>query len=227
MIPSLTSSASSWAGQIGLGPWGPTSASWTPAQPPSACHMGGWWGRSPCGHPLPEVPLKKSDAPSCSWQWASLQLLTGRAWSHEDAMCQPQVPCLVCVRVEGLCQAVLDRACHWEWGRVWGRQRGGRQSKPWKKMLFMQGCMCVGMHACRGKGGMQRDAPGCGDPLHAGMDTAPRGPKAPSARWTGAHSLCRGTEAPPFPLTVWLGLWNIRGNKNEMSGVWKKGNYNK
>lgn len=105
---------------MGLGPWGPSSAGQMPARPPSARHTGEGRGRSPQWDPLPEAlyfssEKKKSDAPSCSWRWASPQSLAGRAWSRGDAMCQARAP------VPGLCggrrslfQAVLGRACQGE-----------------------------------------------------------------------------------------------------------------
>lgn len=105
-----------------------------------------------------------------------------------------------------------------------------RQGKPWEKVLFVQGGMCAGVHTCRGRGGMEQGTPGCGEQLCAGTGTALWGsvlaraprrgdPQGPSARWRGARSLRRGTEALPFPFMIWLGLWNTKGNKNGVNGV--------
>lgn len=176
MIPSLTSGVSSWAGHMGLGPWGPRGAGQTPAWPPSACHTGGWRGRSPRGDLLPEALYFSSEKKWRTFLQLAMGLTTAAHWQGMVLWgCHVPAPSTVpgpCRGRRSLFQVVLGRACQREQGRVWGRCKGGRQGKVWEKMLFMQGCVCAGMHACQGKGGMQWGTPGCGEQLRTGTGTA-------------------------------------------------------
>lgn len=148
MTPSVTSGDSSWAGHMGLGPWGPCGAGWAPARPPSAptqeghgacCHGGA------CCQKDFISPLKKVTCLIAhNWQRALPQLLAGRTRSCGDAVCQPQAPCLVWagdkeVPAPGSAWQGLPVAMRGRYGGDW-------QSKPWEEMLW--GCGDVGMPAC-------------------------------------------------------------------------------
>lgn len=216
MTPSVTSGDSSWAGHMGLGPWGPCGAGWAPARPPSAptqeghgacCHGGA------CCQKDFISPLKKVTCLIAhNWQRASPQLLAGRTRSCGDAVCQPQAPCLVWagekeVPAPGSAWQGLPVAMRGRYGGDW-------QSKPWEEMLW--GCGDVGMPTCW-EGWDAAGCLGCGEHLWAGMDTALWRHAGSPGKVDTTLSFWSGTESPSSILMIWLGLWNIGGNKNEIN----------
>lgn len=109
----------------------------------------------------------KSDAPSRSWRWASLQLLAGRAWSPGDAVCQCRAPCLVCAGGKG----PFSRQCLAGLASRKERQSGadaeavGRVNSGRSCCLCMQGCVCGGCMPAKGKAGCS------GSPLGTGSSS--------------------------------------------------------
>lgn len=217
MIPSLTSGAISWVGHVGLGQ-GPSGAGQMPAWPPSAHCTGWWWGWSPQGDLLPDACYFPSEK-------VTHFPAAVNGPHHRCSVARHSPMGMPCASPENNAQSTLWEKVPFP-GSIWqglpvGTREGLGQARVWQAewtlgedAVCVRRGVCVGMHTCQGKGGMQRTS------LDVGSSSVPMQAQhcgdlpAPLARWIQAHSLCRGTQALRFPLMTWLDLWNIKGNKN-------------